>query len=127
MTEKRTKPVKRALKPLATSATNIALVEIVLRALSYRLRDKVESEMVDAANEKRDSDEKKLVDGRSLVTSIGLYGAARLAAKSPAGLGVVAGGLVLKTLYDRGKALRKERAKAIAHGSGKSQEHSPDT
>lgn len=113
MTDKRTKPVKRALKPLATSAANIALVEIVLRAISYRLRDKVDHAMVEAANEKRDSGEEKLSDGHSLLTSIGLYSAGKLASKSPAGLGLVAGGLALKTLYDRGKAKREARAKAL--------------
>ncbi|UAB77762.1 hypothetical protein INR77_13400 [Erythrobacter sp. SCSIO 43205] len=119
MASKHSKPVKRALKPLATSATNIALVEIVLRALSYRFRDKVESEMVEAANEKRSNEEEKLVDGHSLITSIGLYGAAKLAAKSPAGLGIVAGGLVLKTLYDRGKSVRARRAARQIEGPTK--------
>jgi hypothetical protein len=51
----------------------------------------------------------KLVDGRSVATSLALWGASRLATRSPVGLAVVAGGLAAKVLYDRGKRLEGKR------------------
>ena len=38
-----------------------------------------------------------------------LWGASRLATRSPVGLAVVAGGLAAKVLYDRGKAIEQRR------------------
>jgi len=52
----------------------------------------------------------KLVNGRSIATSMALWGASRLATRSPLGLAVVAGGLAAKLLYDRGKRLEANRS-----------------
>lgn len=43
-------------------------------------------------------------DGRAALSAIAVYGASKLAARGTAGLALVAGGLVLKALYERGKA-----------------------
>lgn len=43
-------------------------------------------------------------DGRAALSAIAVYGASKLAARGSAGLALVAGGLILKTLYERGKA-----------------------
>lgn len=43
-------------------------------------------------------------DGRAALSAIAVYGASKLAARGSAGLALVAGGLILKALYERGKA-----------------------
>lgn len=91
------------IAPSPNPATNILIVDVVSRGLGMMLRRKLEHRVV--AQSTGDSVEaKKLVDSKSLLSSLALYGASRLAVKSPIGLGVVAGGIALKTLYDRGKA-----------------------
>lgn len=97
--------------PAAGAAVNLAIAELVLRAISNRMRVQIDTEIFEADLEKRKSGERDAVDGRSLITSVGLYGASRLARKSRAGLGLVAGGLLAKSLYERGKAVRERRAK----------------
>lgn len=99
-----------ALLPSPNPLTNLLIADIVLRGASTLFRKSVEkrvakADMDDAAKAEA------LVDGRSLVTTLGLYTASKLATRSPAGLGLVTGGLVLKTLYDRGKARQQRLAK----------------
>ena len=103
--------------PAAGTAVNLAIAEIVLRGVADRMRGKVEAGISRADAEKRKKGQGDAVDGRSLLTSVGLYGAARLAKRSRAGLGLVAGSLLAKTLYDRGKAVREKRLKAKGNGS----------
>lgn len=106
-------PKKSKLPPAPTTGTavNLAIAEIVLRGLADRMRGRVDAGLSAADKQKRDTGVRDAVDGRSLLTSVGLYGAARLATKSRAGLGLVAGGLLAKSLYERGKAVRERRAK----------------
>ena len=78
------------------------LGDIVLRNAGQLFHDTLHKRMVVS---KYDPDKaRESMDGRTVLTSVALYGASRLAARSTAGLAVVAGGLVLKALYDRGKA-----------------------
>lgn len=96
--------------PSPEPATNLLIADIVLRGATRTLRETLRKRMVLA---QYDPDKaRELVDGRTLITSLSLYGASRLAASSTAGLAVVAGGLALKTLYDRGKARQKREAEA---------------
>lgn len=94
--------------PSPKAATNLVIADIVLRAAGGMLRNRMEKGMLiksyDAAKAER------LVDGRSLATSLALWGASRLARRSPLGLAVVTGGLAAKVLYDRGKQLEQKRA-----------------
>lgn len=110
-------PKKSKLPPAPTTGTavNLAIAEIVLRGLADRMRGRVNADITRADAIKSETGERDAVDGRSLLTSVGLYGAARLAQKSRAGLGVVAGGLLAKSLYDRGKAVRERRARSRAN------------
>lgn len=105
------KKSKLSPAPSTGTAVNIAIAEIVLRNVANAMRGKVQADISQADAHKRASGERDAVDGRSLITSIGLYGAGRLAGKSRAGLGLVAGGLLAKSLYERGKAVRERRAK----------------
>lgn len=104
-----TKPNGPAGMPLPSpiAGTNLVIADIVLRAAGGLLRNRMEKGLLVASYDKAKAD--KLVDGRSLATSLALWGASRLATRSPVGLAVVAGGLAAKVLYDRGKRLEDKR------------------
>lgn len=89
-------------------ATNLVIAEIIVRGLGTMLRKRVESGVARASYESEER-AREVLDGRTALTSLALYGAAKLASRSPAGLGIVAGGLVAKTLYDRGKLVQQRR------------------
>lgn len=108
-TTQATKPGKLPAAPASGSAVNLALAEIIFRGLADRMRGKVSSDIAAAEKAKKLSGEKDAVDGRSLLTSVGLYGATRIAKQSRAGIGLVAGGLLAKSLYERGKTVRERR------------------
>ncbi|MEP0392738.1 MAG: hypothetical protein ABJ205_11160 [Erythrobacter sp.] len=107
--------------PSTGTAVNLAIAEIVLRGVADRMRGRVNADISKVDARKRESGERDAVDGRSLLTSVGLYGAASLAKKSRAGLGLVAGGLLAKSLYERGKAVRETRSKLRVQRRGKQQ------
>jgi hypothetical protein len=88
--------------------TNVVVADIVLRAAGGMLRQRVEkgllAKALTAAGPEGSSAK------RSLAASAVLWGASRLARRSPLGLAVVTGGLAAKALYDRGKRLEAKRA-----------------
>ena len=97
--------------PSPEVTTNLLIADIILRSASRLFRRNVERRVAKASV----ADEQKaeeLVDGKTLIKSLGLYGASKLATRSPLGLGLVTGGLAVKTLYDRGKARQKREALA---------------
>lgn len=93
--------------PSPVASTNLVIADIVFRAAGAMLRERMEKGLLrksyDAAKAER------LVDGRGLATTAALWGASRLARRSPLGLAVVAGGLAAKVFYDRGKRLEAKR------------------
>ena len=89
--------------PSSNPATNLVIADIVIRGASRLFRESVERRVAEASVADKNK-ARELLDGRTMLTSLALYGASKLATRSPVGLGVVAGGLVIKTLYDRGKA-----------------------
>jgi len=108
------KPAHRLPLPSDNPATNLLIADIVLRGASTLLRRNVEERVVKASS--NDAKEAKAVlDGRTLITSLGLYGASKIATRSVPGLVLVTGGLVLKTLYDRGKARQSKTRQNKAH------------
>jgi hypothetical protein len=104
-------PAKPAGLPLPSpsAVTNLVIADIVLRAAGGFVRDRMEKGLLVKSYDKAKAE--RLVDGRSLASSLALYGASRLARRSPLGLAVVAGGLAAKVLYDRGKGLELKRRK----------------
>nr|WP_298930451.1 hypothetical protein [uncultured Erythrobacter sp.] len=102
--QERSAPQKKGtLLPLSPNpATNLVIADIVVRGASSLFRKGVEQKVAEkTAHDQNEA--RQVLDGRGIVTTLGLYGASKLATRSPVGLGIVAGGLVLKTLYDRGK------------------------
>jgi len=93
--------------PSSNPVTNFLIADIVLRAAGDLVRERVERGMISTTYDEDKVDE--LVDSSGLFSTIALYGVSRLATRSPAGLALVAGGLLLKTLYDRGRNLEKRR------------------
>ena len=98
--------------PSPSAGTNLVIADIVLRAAGGLLRDRLEKGLIVKSHGKDKAD--KLVGNRGLASSLALYGASRLARRSPLGLAVVAGGLAAKVFYDRGKRLEKKRRAAKA-------------
>lgn len=98
--------------PSHVAGTNLVIADIVLRAAGGLLRDRMEKGLLVRSYDK--SKAEKLVDGRGIASSLALWGASRIARRSPLGLAVVAGGLAAKVFYDRGKRLQKKRGKTQA-------------
>lgn len=94
--------------PSTNPATNLIIADIVVRSLSVLLRNKVEEKVAKASFDDEDR-AKDLINGRTIVTSMALYGASKLAMRSPFGLGIVTAALVGKTLYDRGRTVQRKR------------------
>lgn len=89
--------------PSTDPATNFLIADIVLRAAGDFAREAIEKKTL-AQTYDRDKAE-ELVSSQSIAKTIALYGITRIATRSPVGLAMVAGGLVLKALYDRGKSM----------------------
>jgi len=92
----------------ANSGTNLLIADIVMRGASTLLRRGVEEQVAETASNPdadtaNDEPADDALDGRAILTTVALYGASKLATRSVPGLAIVAGGLVLKALYDRGK------------------------
>jgi hypothetical protein len=96
--------------PSPSAGTNLVIADIVLRAAGGLLRDRLEKGLLVKGHGADKA--AKLVDGRGVATSLALWGASRLARRSPLGLAVVAGGLAAKVFYDRGKRLEARRRTA---------------
>lgn len=96
--------------PSDSPATNLLIADIIVRGASSLFRRNVEKR-VEAASKTSDEAKDQPPDGRTILTTLGLYGAGKLASRSVPGLMLVTGGLIAKTLYERGKAvqLRKHR------------------
>ena len=97
------------LMPSPSIATNLLIADIVLRSASSLFRRSVERRIAQESAQS-DEDAEALLDGRTIVRTLALYSASKVATRSRAGLGLVVGGLALKTLYDRGKARRRRLA-----------------
>lgn len=93
--------------PSPIAGTNLMIANIVLRAASGLLRNRLEKGLLVASYDKAKAD--RLVDGRTVVMSVALWGASRIATRSPVGLALVTGGLAAKVLYDRGKQIETKR------------------
>lgn len=89
--------------PSTDPATNFVITDIVLRAAGDFAREAIERTTLTQTYDRETAEQ--IVSSQSIAKTIALYAITRIATRSPVGLAVVAGGLVLKALYDRGKAL----------------------
>lgn len=95
--------------PSDNPGTNLLIADIVMRGASTLFRKTVEKRVANASVD-QEEEAQELLDGRTLITTLGLYGASKLATRSVPGLLLVTGGLLAKTLYDRGKARQRRIA-----------------
>jgi hypothetical protein len=98
--------------PSPDPVTNLVIADIVLRGAGNLLRRRLEKGLLTGQLEADTA--KKLFENRGIASTLALWGASRLATRSPVGLAVVAGGLAAKVLYDRGKAIEGRRRKRKA-------------
>lgn len=92
------------------------IADVVLRGLGAMLRNRLEKGLLTGQLDRDRA--QQLVEGRGMVSTLALWGASRLATRSPVGLAVVAGGLAAKVLYDRGKRLEAQRRARKQSGAG---------
>lgn len=96
--------------PSTSNATNLAIAEVLMSGVSRLMRRSMRQEMLSKTHDKETA--REMAASRSLLSGLAIYGASRLATRSVPGALLVAGGLALKTLYDRGGARQKrEREK----------------
>lgn len=93
--------------PSPDPVTNLVIADIVLRGAGNLVRQRLEKGLITG---QLDHDKAaRLIENRGIASKLMLWGASRLATRSPVGLAVVAGGLAAKVLYDRGKAIEQRR------------------
>ncbi|WP_296717313.1 hypothetical protein [Erythrobacter sp.] len=93
--------------PSPDPATNLMIADVVLRGANLLLRKRLEKGLL--TGQIGSDNAKRLVENRGVMSTVALWGASRLATRSPVGLAVVAGGLAAKVLYDRGKRVQAKR------------------
>ncbi|MEQ5787463.1 hypothetical protein J3454_06115 [Erythrobacter sp. NFXS35] len=93
--------------PSPDPATNLMIADVVLRGANLLLRKRLEKGLL--TGQIGSDNAKRLVENRGVMSTVALWGASRLATRSPVGLAVVAGGLAAKVLYDRGKRVQSKR------------------
>lgn len=97
--------------PSTDPATNFVIADIVLRAAGDFAREAIEKKTLAQTYDRAKAEE--IVSSQSIAKTIALYGITRIATRSPAGLAVVAGGLILKALYDRGKTIEARGGRVL--------------
>jgi hypothetical protein len=93
--------------PSPDPVTNLIIADVVLRGAGSLLRQRLEKGLLTGQLDGEKA--RRLVENRDMVSTLALWGASKLATRSPVGLAVVAGGLAAKVLYDRGKRLEATR------------------
>ena len=97
---------RRVPGPSVNPATNVIMADVAMRAGSYLLRGAVEKGFLKGRYGSETASE--IVANRSLKKTVASFALAKLATRSLPGAVIVSGGLVAKTLFDRGRA-RKAR------------------
>ena len=93
--------------PSTNPATNILIADIVLRGAGRIMRNGLQKGMLQAGYSRETA--RDMINNRTLASSLLLYGASKIATRSIPGALIVGGGLVAKTLYDRGLSRTKAR------------------
>ena len=101
--------------PSNNPATNLLIHDVGMRAAARLFRSAVERGLL--KNRFSTAAARQIVSNRSLGMTLVSYGLSRVATKSVPGAAVVGGGLLAKTLFDRGRKRRhskREGDKALA-------------
>lgn len=93
--------------PSPNPATNLIIHDVALRAGGRLLRLALEKGLL--RNRYGGKNAKAMVENRSMVQALASYAVARAVTSSVPGAILVGGGLLAKTLFDRGKGRRRAR------------------
>lgn len=93
--------------PSPSSATNLIIADVAMRAGSYLLRGAVEKGLLRGRYGK--SGAENIVDNRSVLQRLTGVALAKVATRSAPGAVLVGGGILAKTLFDRSQKRRARR------------------
>jgi hypothetical protein len=96
---------RNVIGPSPNPATNLIIHDVALRAGGRLMRHTLEKGLL--RNRYGGRSAKDMIENRSLVHALASYAVARIATTSIPGAVIVGGGLVAKTLFDRGRSRRK--------------------
>lgn len=97
--------------PSTNPATNMLIADIALRSAGRIVRNSMQKGMLRAGFDRDQA--REIVNSRTMLSSLILYGASKVATRSIPGALLVGGGLLAKTLYDRGLSKREARRQGI--------------
>ena len=97
--------------PSTNPATNMLIADIALRSAGRIVRNSMQKGMLRAGFDRDQA--REIVDSRTMLSSLILYGASKVATRSVPGALLVGGGLLAKTLYDRGLSKREARRQGV--------------
>ena len=98
--------------PSTNPATNLLIADIVMRGVGRAVRKSLHKSVLRTGYSRDKA--KEIVEDRSVVRTLALYGATRFATRSTPGALLVGGGLLVKSLYDRGVSRREAKRRANA-------------
>jgi hypothetical protein len=104
--------IKDVHGPSPNPATNLVIADIALRGGGRLVKHLVERSVLGAKYDRERA--RKIVKGRSMTQTLLGTAVARIATRSVPGALLVGGGLIAKTLYDRGKGRREARKEGEA-------------
>ena len=107
--------------PSTNPATNMLIADIALRSAGRIVRNSMQKGMLRAGFDRDQA--REIVDSRTMLSSLILYGASKVATRSVPGALLVGGGLLAKTLYDRGLSKREARRQGVEQMDTMTEEH----
>ena len=105
---------------IARVGTSLIVSEIVLRSVGRLTRQTLEKAV--ARRRYDPAKAKAIVEDRGILHTVAAYGVTKLDTRSVPGALLVGGGLLAKTLYDRGTAKRKSRRPSKTPPAAKSED-----
>lgn len=93
--------------PSTNPATNLLIADIAMRGIGRIVRHSLQKGVLRTRYDREKASE--IVENRSIVSTLAIYGVTKLATRSVPGALLVSGGLLAKTLYDRSKSRVRAR------------------
>ena len=93
--------------PSTNPATNLLIADIAMRGVGRIVRNSLHKGVLRTRYSQDKA--KAIVENRSVINTLAVYGVTKLATRSVPGALLVGGGLLVKTLYDRGKSRMEAR------------------
>jgi len=90
--------------PSTNPATNLLIADLVVRGVTHMTRKTLHKSVLRTGYSREKA--RKLANDHTILSTLALYGLSKLATRSVPGAMLVGGGLLAKTLYDRGKSRR---------------------